>query len=173
MRFLLVMLAVAASMVPLLACEATKASQNDASAPGNTKALAPAALETGERHAQRGGSEGDRAEGPRSESLQPRAVQAEAVQAASSRTVEAQGIDVAAKDVAASNVVVSDVPTNDIAAKGNHPPASGDERGIDEGNGEPMDDVDDEEIPATDKSGVDHPRPVDEESEGAGIKLQD
>jgi hypothetical protein len=61
-----------------------------------------------------------------------------------------------------------------LAAKGGqHPPTAVDEGGLDDGNGEPMDDVDDEEVPATDKSGADHPAVVDEESEGTGIKLQE
>jgi hypothetical protein len=41
----------------------------------------------------------------------------------------------------------------------------------DEGNGEPMDDVDDDEaVPATDKSGVDEP--VDDDSDGVGIDIK-
>lgn len=44
-------------------------------------------------------------------------------------------------------------------------------RSADEGNGEPMDDVDDDEaVPATDKSGVDEP--VDDDSEGVGIDIR-
>jgi hypothetical protein len=49
-----------------------------------------------------------------------------------------------------------------------------------EGNGEPMDDVDDEVVTATDKSGVDiadpdegRSGPVDEDSEGADIDLRE
>jgi len=51
---------------------------------------------------------------------------------------------------------------------------------VDEGNGEPMDDVDDEVVPVTDKSGVDNREteegpsgPVDEDSEGADIDLRE
>jgi hypothetical protein len=50
----------------------------------------------------------------------------------------------------------------------------------DEGNGEPMDDVDDELVPATDKSGVDNAEaeegptgPLEEDPEGADIDLRE
>jgi hypothetical protein len=49
-----------------------------------------------------------------------------------------------------------------------------------EGDGEPMDDVDDEVVTATDKSGVDNADPeegrrgpVDEDSEGADIDIRE
>jgi hypothetical protein len=52
--------------------------------------------------------------------------------------------------------------------------------GVEEGNGEPMDDVDDEIVPVTDKSGVDNPeteegpsRPVDDDPAAADIDIRE
>jgi hypothetical protein len=59
-------------------------------------------------------------------------------------------------------------------------PAVGDEGPTAEGNGEPMDDVDDEVVPVTDKSGVDNAKaedeptgPLDEDPEGADIDVRE
>jgi hypothetical protein len=65
-------------------------------------------------------------------------------------------------------------PTSGFSSGATDPSAPSD------GDGEPMDDVDDEVVPATDKSGVDNvetedgpPGPVDEDSEGADIDLRE
>ena len=167
MRFLLVMLAVAASTIPLVGCEATKAGEKDASALGNTKELAsgalqnPGALQNDERPADERQTEELRAQ--------------QVLQATASRAAgdSASGKTIPGRTISDKNLSGNDLVADDLAAQGNHPATSGDEGGIDEGNGEPMDDVDDEEVPATDKSGVDHPPAADEEPEGTGIKLQE
>jgi hypothetical protein len=64
-------------------------------------------------------------------------------------------------------VVAVETPVKPAVAQQVVKPAST----ADEGNGEPMDDVDDDEaVPATDKSGVDEP--VDEDSDGVGIDIK-
>jgi hypothetical protein len=175
MRFLLVMLAVVASLSPLVACDATKSEEKDASPLDGTKGLAPATLHdeahlqaAGDRH-EDGRSEGNRreADGARSTEL----VGADALRATGSRTSESLSQPAEAKGTLQARAHAEG--PDGIAANRQHAPTSGDEGGVDEGNGEPMDDVDDEEVPATDKSGVDLPATVDDEPEGSGIKLQD
>lgn len=64
-------------------------------------------------------------------------------------------------------VVSAGVPVKPATAQQLMKPASA----ADEGNGEPMDDVDDDEaVPATDKSGVDEP--IDNDSDGVGIDIR-
>lgn len=170
MRFLLVMLAVAAPMT-LPACENTKAGERDASASGNTKDVAPVALQAGAVRPDPPGHE------LRSEALRPAASAAISTPGTEPRAPgtespaipsEAAGTPSSGKNTANSGLARSGT-ANDGA--GNPPPTAADEA-VDEGNGEPMDDVDDEEASVTDKSGVDSPA-VDEEPEGTGIKLQE
>jgi hypothetical protein len=169
MRFLLVMLAVAASLAPLVACEATKSGDKDASPLDGTKQLAADIVRR----------EVVQQEGARSEARSAEHAGPEALRATGSQTAEpltqpsAKSGSVAARPDGASAAADS-LTAGSLAAKGGeHPPTSIDEGALDEGNGEPMDDVDDEEVPPTDKSGAEHPAAVDEESEGTGIKLQE
>jgi hypothetical protein len=180
MRFLLVMLAVVASLSPLVACDATKSEEKDASPLDGRKGLAPATLQNAarlqpasDRH-EDSRSEGDRSEGNRLEADRARSTElvgADALRATGSRTSESLSQPAEAKGTLQARAHAEG--PDGIAANRQHAPTSGDEGGVDEGNGEPMDDVDDEEVPVTDKSGVDLPAAVDDEPEGSGIKLQD
>ena len=169
MRFLLVMLAVAAPMT-LPACESTKAGERDASASGNTKDLAPVALQPGAVRPEHPSHE------LRSEALRPEASGARSTAGAEARAPGAEARAVPSEAAGTPSSGEKNTATSGMArahdVAGNPPPTAADEGGVDEGNGEPMDDVDDEEASVTDKSGVDSPA-VDEESEGTGIKLQE
>jgi hypothetical protein len=69
--------------------------------------------------------------------------------------------------VVAPTAVAAEAPIEAAAEQQPTKPVSG----ADEGNGEPMDDVDDDEaVPATDKSGVDEP--VDDDTDGVGIDIR-
>ena len=68
--------------------------------------------------------------------------------------------------VVAPTAVAAEAAIEAAAAQQPIKPATG----ADDGNGEPMDDVDDEAVPATDKSGVDEP--VDDDSDGVGIDIR-
>jgi hypothetical protein len=177
MRFLLVMLAVAASLAPLVACEATKSGERDASPLNGTNELAPAAVqrEVVQREIVQPEGAPSEALGARREAhAGPDALRAKGSPTAKSLTeASADRGAVPARPEGARAIAADNLTGDSLAARGAHPPTSIDEGGSDEGNGEPMDDVDDEEVPATDKSGADHPAAVDEESEGTGIKLQE
>lgn len=99
----------------------------------------------------------------------------------------AANVAVSVAGVSGSGVPSGVVPSNGVPAPGAHTdPASAPLArptvpvASDEGNGEPMDDVDDDVVSATDKSGVDNAEaeeaptgPLDEDPEGADIDLRE
>jgi hypothetical protein len=144
MRFLLLMFAAAAVG---LACE------KDPALSKSTNNLAPAPDTT--------------SSGTASDTTAPRTI---ALPATAPAAVDPSGVGpriAAPAAEVAPTVIAVDGPVKPTTAPQLVKPGSV----ADEGNGEPMDDVDDDEvIPATDKSGVDEP--VDDDSDGVGIDIR-
>jgi hypothetical protein len=149
MRFLLLMFAAAAVG---LACE------KDPALSKSTNNLAPSPDTT---------SSGTASSGIASDTTAPRTI---ALPATAPAAVDPSGVGpriAAPAAEVAPNVIAVEGAVKATSAQQLTKPGSV----ADEGNGEPMDDVDDDEvIPATDKSGVDEP--VDDDSDGVGIDIR-
>jgi hypothetical protein len=182
MRFLLMMLATAASG---LGCERDPALSN------TTNHLAPAPataiIAPGSKNVRTSNPESAVISAPTTRNApNPNALTADAVASNTIAPGAIIGVAVArdavtAGGVAPSRAISGEMPAPSADGAQAEPPSGAtDPSAPSDGDGEPMDDVDDEVVPATDKSGVDNvetedgpPGPVDEDSEGADIDLRE